>query len=263
MPDQLGVDLSPGLVERRIAGLSQNPNALALMLTLVLAALIVLRTNGAAGIAMMATALVGLWLAGSRAAFIAVPFVLVTAVLAGAAPRPILKAVAAACLFVLGVAVLQSALPALTGMTAAGGSVINVFERTDVVTAQHIQTIYDGLAMFMAQPLFGAGLGAYMRDQTTTVGTPLVIHSTAVWLLAETGLVGFAVFAAAGLRLLAEAVWHRAEPAALMLLLTLCAFGVISMAHEMLYQRAVWLLIGATLAVPVLATSPAMGRRPG
>jgi O-antigen ligase len=258
--DQFGGDLFAGLVERRIAGLSQNPNAFALMLTLVLAALIVLRATGVAGIAMMATALVGIWLASSRAAFIAVPFVLVAAVLAGAAPRPILRSVAAACLFIIGVAALQSALQALTGLAAAGGGVINVFDRTDVVTAQHIQTIYDGLAMFMAQPLFGAGLGAYIHDQATIAGAPLVIHSTAVWLLAETGLVGFAVFAAAALRLLAEAVWRRAEPAALMLLLTLCAFGVISMAHEMLYQRAVWLLLGAMLAVPAVAASPAVGR---
>jgi O-antigen ligase len=168
--------------------------------------------------------------------------------------------VAAACLFIIGVAALQSALQALTGLAAAGGGVINVFDRTDVVTAQHIQTIYDGLAMFMAQPLFGAGLGAYIHDQATIAGAPLVIHSTAVWLLAETGLVGFAVFAAAALRRLAEAVWRRAEPAALMLLLTLCAFGVISMAHEMLYQRAVWLLLGAMLAVPALTALPAVGR---
>jgi O-antigen ligase len=87
-----------------------------------------------------------------------------------------------------------------------------------------------------------------------------VIHSTAVWLLAETGFIGFAVFGAAGLRLLAEAVRCRAEPAALMLLLTLCAFGVISMAHEMLYQRAIWLLLGAMLAVPALTGASAVGR---
>ena len=257
--DQLGFGLAAaGLVEPRIAGLSQNPNAFALMLALTFAALVVLRTSGATGIAMMATALVGIWLAGSRAALIAVPFVLVVAVQAGAAPRPILKSVAAACLFILGVAALQ----AVTGI-AATGSVINVLERTDVVTAQHIQTIYDGLAMFTAQPLFGAGLGAYIHDQATTVGTPLVIHSTAVWLLAETGLIGFAVFATAALRLLAEAVWRRAEPAALMLLLTLCAFGLISMAHEMLYQRAIWLLLGAVLAVPALAGAPGVGRTKG
>ena len=257
--DRLGVDLfAAGLVEPRIAGLSQNPNAFALMLALVLAALIVLRSGGVTGIAMLATALVGIWLAGSRAGFIAVPFVLAAAVLAGAAPRPILKSVAAACLFILGLAALQSALRAMTGISTAG--VINVFERPDVVTAQHIQTIYDGFAMFMAQPWFGAGLGAYIHSQTTTVGTPLVIHSTAVWLLAETGLVGFSVFAAAALRLLTEAIRGRAEPAALMLLLTLCAFGVTSMAHEMLYQRAIWLLVGAVLAAPVLAGAPRVGR---
>ena len=70
---QFGVGLFAGLVEGRIAGLSQNPNAFALMLTLVLTALIVLRAGGVVGIAMMATTLVGIWLAGSRAAIIAVP----------------------------------------------------------------------------------------------------------------------------------------------------------------------------------------------
>jgi hypothetical protein len=258
--DRLDVDLLAGLVEPRIAGLSQNPNAFALMLAVVLAALIALRAHGVAGVAMMATALIGIWFTGSRAAFIAVPFVLGAALIAGAAPRPIVKSVAAAASFVAGLAALQFVLANLLGNAGAGWGVIDVFERTDVVTAQHIQTIFDGLAMFMAQPLFGAGLGAYIHDQATAVGTPLVIHSTAVWLLAETGLVGFAVFAAAALRLLAEAVWRRAEPAALMLLLTLCAFGVVSMAHEMLYQRALWLVLGAVLAMPALAGTSGVGR---
>ena len=263
--DRLGVDLLGGLIEPRIAGLSQNPNAFALMLTLVMAALITLRAEGSAGVAMMATALVGIWFTGSRAAFIAVPFVLAVALFAGAAPRLIFKAVLAAGAFILGLAALQVGVRALAQHGEAIVSVFIVFDRADVVTAQHIQTIYDGLAMFLAQPLFGAGLGAYIHDQVATTGTPLVIHSTAVWLLAETGLVGFAVFAAAALRLFAEAIRHRAEPAALMLLLSLCAFGVMSVPHEMLCQRAVWLLLGAVLAVPALANAaggPSRASRP-
>jgi hypothetical protein len=257
--DRLGVDLLRGLIEPRIAGLSQNPNALALMLTLVIAALIALRARASAGVAMMATALVGIWFTGSRAGFIAVPFVLVGALLAGAAVQPIFKAVSAAGGFILGLAALQFGVLSLLQPGGSVVSVIHVFDRTDIVTTQHIQTIYDGLAMFMAQPLFGAGLGAYIHDQVTATGTPLVIHSTAVWLLAETGLVGFAVFAAAALALFAEAIRHRAEPAGLMLLLSLCAFGVMSLPHELLYQRAIWLLLGAVLAVPTLAA--AVGHR--
>jgi O-antigen ligase len=248
--DRLGIDLLRGLVEPRITGLSQNANAFALLLTLTVAALIALRAQGPVGVGMTAVALIGIWFTGSRAALIAVPMMLAAALLAGAAPRPIFKAVFVAAAFVLGFLTLQFVLLSFGHLEASRAGFIGVFERGDAVVAQHIQTIYDGLAMFLAQPLFGAGLGAYIHDQTATTGAPLVIHSTAVWLLAETGLVGFTVFAAMGIKLFAEAVRRRAEPAALMLLLSLCAFGVISMAHEMLYQRPVWLLLGAVLAMP-------------
>jgi O-antigen ligase len=89
-----------------------------------------------------------------------------------------------------------------------------------------------------------------MDWQARVVGAPLAIHSTAVWLLAETGIVGFAVFVGAALRLFGDALRRRREPVALLLLLLLCAMAVMSSVHEMLYQRAFWLLLGAVLAMP-------------
>jgi hypothetical protein len=77
-----------------------------------------------------------------------------------------------------------------------------------------------------------------------------------VWLLAETGPVGLAVFVAAAWRLFADAVRRRGDPAATLLILMFCAFAAMSAAHEMLYQRAFWLLLGAVLAMPA-------GRQPG
>src|SRR5512144_2657795 len=59
-----------------------------------------------------------------------------------------------------------------------------------------------------------------------------------------------AVFVAAAWRLFADAVRRRGDPAATPLILVFCALAVMSAAHEMLYQRAFWLLLGAVLAMP-------------
>jgi hypothetical protein len=81
----------------------------------------------------------------------------------------------------------------------------------------------------------------------------LVIHSTPMWLLAETGVIGFAVFGIAALRLFFDSIRHRGDRTALLLMLVLGAIGTMAMAHEMLYQRAFWLLLGAILAMPASA----------
>jgi len=86
-------------------------------------------------------------------------------------------------------------------------------------------------------------------------GVPLMIHSTLVWLLAETGIAGTAVFLGAAWHLFSDALRRRGDPAAVLLLLALCALAVMSLAHEMLYQRAFWLLLGAVLAMPAVVTA--------
>jgi hypothetical protein len=249
--DRLGVDFIPGLIDNRVSGLSQNANTFAFVLLLVFAALIALEQRIAARVALMAVALTGIWFTGSRAAFVAVPTLIIAAFAMGAALGPMLKAAVGAGVFIAAIAGLE---------IVAGGavpSILNMLGRADVVTVQHLQTIVDGWEMFLAHPLFGAGLGAYMSGQIATTGVPLVIHSTPVWLLAETGMVGFAAFGIAAFRLFVDSVRHRGDRTALLLMLILGAIGTMAMAHEMLYQRAFWLLLGAILAMPAGAASPA------
>jgi hypothetical protein len=251
-----GIDLAGTLVEPRIAGLSQNPNAFAFMLLLVLSAAIVLRERSALRVGLMTVALVGIWFTGSRAGFLAVPPVLGTAWLLGTTLRPLLMATLAAAVCIVIIAMLGNIADVFAGNIGGvfGGNIADLFGDTGVSTAQHLQTIHEGLRMFLAHPIFGAGLGAYMDGQLRTTGLPLVIHSTLVWLLAETGLAGTAVFLGAAWHLFSDALRRRGDPAAALLLLILCALAVMSLAHEMLYQRAFWLLLGAVLAMPPMIT---------
>lgn len=255
----MDLDTLRGMIDPRIKGFSQNPNAFAFLLILALAAAITLNGRPAARIALMAAALVGIWFSGSRAALLAAPSVLAVALLMGVALRPLLTAGLVAT--AIGAAI--GALPLLTqAWGGAGGGLFDgllmLHQRTDAVEMQHLQTVFDGLLMFLAHPFFGAGIGAYMDEQIRSTGTPLMIHSTPVWLLAETGLIGFGVFLAAACRLFRDGVRRHGEPAALLLVLILCGLAVISAFHKLLYQRGFWLLLGAALAMPA---TPAHGDR--
>ncbi|MCX7311485.1 MAG: lysylphosphatidylglycerol synthase transmembrane domain-containing protein [Alphaproteobacteria bacterium] len=286
--NRLGLGLAGGLVEFRISAFSQNANAFAFMLTLVLSAAIVLRERSAVRVGLMAVALAGIWFAGSRAGFLAAPAVLLAAWMMGVAPRPMVLAVLAAGAGIAAVMALPSLVQLVTFATEiavnfaarlvaqfaevptqmlSSSSAASApwperptrelfagFGCAESVTLQHIQTVKDGLRMFLAHPLFGAGLGAYMELQTRLSSEPQMIHSTLVWLLAEIGLAGTAVFLAAAWRLLIDALRRRGDPAALLLLLILCSLAVMSLVHEMLYQRAFWLLLGAVLAMPTFVS---------
>jgi O-antigen ligase len=134
------------------------------------------------------------------------------------------------------------------GLATSGSAVLVANDARS--TREHLDTVWQGLSMFLAYPIVGAGLGAYMEEQIRTTGVPLVIHSTPIWLLAETGLVGFAVFMAAAYRLFVSALPRSDEPAALLLLLILGCLAVMSSVHELMYQRAFWILLGAVVAMP-------------
>jgi hypothetical protein len=113
-----------------------------------------------------------------------------------------------------------------------------------------------GLSMWLAAPVFGAGLGVFLHDSARLFPVPMVIHSTPVWWLAEFGLAGFTVFAGG----LAGVAWwgfrharrpHHA-PARLAILLAL-AFAIFGLVHDIFAQRIFWFLLGAALALPAAA----------
>jgi len=237
------------------------------MLILVLAAAIVLQVGSAMRIGLMIVALIGIWFTASRAGIMTVPVVVAAALIMGVALRPLLIAVLGAAAVIVGITAIPTLMqlgqsPLAWSQSDFSDSILMLLGRSEsnAVIAQHIQTIQDGLAMFWEHPILGTGLGAYMDHQLRITGQPLVIHSTAVWLLAETGIVGFSVFFAAACRLFSDAVRQRGDPVALLLVLILCGLATMSLVHEMLYQRAFWLLLGAILAMPAAAVPFANSR---
>ncbi|TVR79085.1 MAG: UPF0104 family protein [Rhodospirillales bacterium] len=115
------------------------------------------------------------------------------------------------------------------------------------------QSIFDGFAMWLDAPIFGAGLGAYMHQVLAETQVPLVIHNSLLWLLAELGLVGTSVFLFGFVALTYSVLRHGQLPASprdRLLLLLLLIFGMFSLVHEVVYQRVFWIVLGLTIAVP-------------
>jgi hypothetical protein len=262
------------LVDHQISGFSQNPNAFAFALLLGSAGLLTLRLPLRTHSMLFAVLFVGVWFSGSRSGLITMLILIGTGLLMRMNVRPLLAGCGLGALSLIAIAQLpyyarlllafidrSFADESMSGLLESMSSVLVVMARsTDGSTMEHLVTVQQGFAMFLANPIFGAGLGAYIGEQIRSTGTPLIIHSTPVWLLAETGLVGFGVFLAAAWRI-ASTEWRRrtARPARFVILI-LGVLALMSAMHELLYQRAFWLLLGATLA---LAAKPALAGRRG
>jgi hypothetical protein len=124
---------------------------------------------------------------------------------------------------------------------------------SETSNTERIKSILGGLDLFLRYPIFGAGLGAYISDQIEPV---VVIHSTPIWLLAETGIVGTAIFASVFFRLLFQEGRNiGASPLSSAISMMLVAFALMALVHEIMYQRAFWLFIGMCLGAgrPILA----------
>ncbi len=108
------------------------------------------------------------------------------------------------------------------------------------------------MELWWQSPWFGTGLGTFIHSSEERFGQMLTIHSTPLWLLAEFGLVGVGVMAF-GTIIVTRHLWrHRPMNARnLSVTLLLLGFALFSQLHEMLYQRTLWLFLGALLAARV------------
>lgn len=107
------------------------------------------------------------------------------------------------------------------------------------------------VALWESAPVFGSGLGVFMAQSPEWFGHAQVIHSTPLWILAEFGMVGMAVFGGAFF-VFARGAWKGRDnlPTSGALIMLLGAFAVFCVAHEIFYQRLFWLVLGALLAKP-------------
>lgn len=113
------------------------------------------------------------------------------------------------------------------------------------------ETLTHGLEMWRQSPVLGAGLGVFHAKSSMWAGHAQVIHSTPLWILAELGLLGGAVFGWTFFLLARHAIqFGRTQPARHILLFLLAVFAIFGLAHEIFYQRIFWLVLGALLAQP-------------
>lgn len=128
------------------------------------------------------------------------------------------------------------------------------------------------LATWQEYPWFGTGLGYFIAKERAVAKwnkKALQVHNTALWLLTEFGIAGLAVFAALVLATFVAFLrnmnrFRERDPplASLMLagLMILVAWITMSLAHELLYQRLPWFILGmcfgAGFVWPTLAGEP-------
>jgi O-Antigen ligase len=117
---------------------------------------------------------------------------------------------------------------------------------------ERLATYTHALELWRQSPLFGAGLGVFIAKSPVWFNHQQVIHNTALWILAEFGLVGVFVFGWVFFILCRYALASRKSivPAQRALLMLLVVFAVFSLVHEIFYQRIFWLVLGALLAKP-------------
>jgi hypothetical protein len=241
--------------ELSAAGFAQNANAFAFQCLMLLGVTLAQHRPRSLLIALTLSTIL---LTGSRAGIGAACVVIVTAlVFIPGIWGPIIKGIIGFG-FIIGLMVLTPILLAKAGVGTSFSAFFDtsssVFLSTTRLATERISSDHEhwisieaGLRMFLTHPVFGAGLGAFIHDWPGKV--PLVIHSTLVWLLAEFGLVGTAIFLIPVIRLFAsEAIrFRRNDTAGYLIILIIAALASMSIFHELLYQRIFWLVLGAAL----------------
>lgn len=286
------LDLFPGQISR-FYGLSANPNALSLMFVCAFILSLSIATEErrwrAAVTAAASLNLVGIILTGSLTAFLALPFALIAMFVLGVGWRRLGAVVAIAILCLLP-----------TRLVWQGGSLHIAYDVSQLSfgatenklgtllqgeegnahlynqsVGVRLESLRRGFADWQDAPLFGIGLGSHLRKEQARAETPqqaIQIHNTTVWLLAETGLAGLLAAAALFLALMsAFARAARADGGRLRLegslpvaaLVILGTALIMSAAHEVMYQRIIWVVFGFALgAAPASDKGRAQTARP-
>ena len=217
--------------------------------------------------------LLGLWLAGSRAAIGAAAVMILLYIATGHLKLKSLSlslasigAILVSIHFVANFEIQDQKI--FNSLGARNVSVITPAISGPESDQERMWSITEGFKLFLQHPITGAGLGSFIEQQKEGKRVTAVIHSTPVWLLAEFGLIATIALLGPILIFLARSVgtlWSNSasgftrEVSASFVAIAL-GFGTMALAHEMLYQRVVWLAAGAIFAVLLLEYDR---RRPG
>lgn len=260
----VGAPISEKLLPLRIDGFAQNPNAFGFQLLLVMAGIIALRLKGWRQHMALAITFAALYFTASRAAEGTWIVVCAAAIMLGYLnARSLITSLLAAAAGIGAILMIGDAATLLGGAASlhvadhlAPYTAMNIYQMIHGdpghgFSADRWISVVGGIRMFLAHPIFGAGLGAAVAMFERERHEFLIIHSTPIWLLAETGIIGFAVFVVPFFYVLCREIRAslagHVDSARILLVLSLVAFGVMSQAHDLMYQRPFWFLLGAAI----------------
>lgn len=126
--------------------------------------------------------------------------------------------------------------------------------------SNRLNILHHVFGMIKEKPLLGSGLGSILITQIQENGSYIdLMDCTALWLWAETGLIGLLFFLTFYV-LCFHAIWKKSRnkeapeftqafcKATILMLIT---FGIMSLFHELLYTRFLWVFLGIALTLPV------------
>ncbi len=257
----------------QFSGMLGNRNAFALALVLALAVSVpnagLWVGRGGMVIHTLVLGLIawGIYLSGSRAGAVALIALLIFLLLIPSCRKPLWRLPAGSIAIGIVFLLVDAICDAILGMNVGTslGAAAHEFKSLTVVQSDRMASLTAGLHMWFDDPIIGAGLGAFMHEQITQTGTPLVIHNSFLWLLAEFGVVGFVTFLVVPGLIVAQILrmprwtddWSNVAALGCIVVLT-----VISLSHEVAYQRPFWLLVGMLIACPGVLTTTFRRARP-
>lgn len=250
-------------------GLTPNPNSYAFMLLMAIAVTANemrrdLFGRQAVNAGLVTVLAFDLILTSSRSAWTAAIVVAIIALVAGWTRR--LQLVIGAAIGVAMAALLIKFLVCSTSTAVTDdihglGAIVTNSSSMDAPMTERLYTYRRAIEMFMEHPFIGAGIGAFLAAELARGSWALIIHSTPLWLLGEIGLLGAGCFAAFAIAVLVALVAHiRNGPPerkgdAITALLIVIAFGIMSMAQELLYQRSLWIVLALFIFAPKTGVS--------
>jgi len=242
-------------------GFVKNRNAFALQLLTGLVALLAYsvplkkKLHPAILPFLLGTLILGIWRTHSLAGLICMVLLLVTVISLRLLPLRTFGFALLSAALVMGVVGIAAQITDSSGLSRVAAQYKP--EASLVVGGSFIERLFTfekGLEMWLANPIFGEGLGTFANNLYGENGRQLVIHSVPIWLLAEFGIVGF--FVALSLPLVVAFKYMRSfttrrPPAFLLALGLLLLFALFGLVHDIAYQRLFWLLAGACAAASV------------
>lgn len=237
---------------QRLNGLVANPNAFGLLSATLLLLHLAGWRDGGLGLdrlrmAVAVVLLIAVALSGSRSVWLGI--IIGMGVLAMAGHLPLRPLVLAGGIGAAGVAVVIGAILVRDPDTLLYVLDSPAMRLQDIGTSQRFAALGQAFAMWWDNPLLGGGLGRFYHDRIAEgVDNPQTIHNTALWLMAETGLLGFAAVAGFSVAV-SRRLWRdRRDWLAAAGLAVVGLFAAASLTTEILFQRPLWLALGIALA---------------